>query len=62
MLLSFRSSVRWVKRVKAWKRERGNGRSGAHAALGLVGVYGGWRARELGRWRGVFMVCISVEA
>jgi hypothetical protein len=56
---SFRSSVRWVKRMKAWKKERGNGESRTHAALGSVRVYESWRARKREMTRVLHGLCIS---
>lgn len=58
---SFRSlsdRVRMDESVKkrAWQRKEQDARR-----AGVGGVYGGWRARKLGKLRGFFMVCISAE-
>jgi hypothetical protein len=39
--------------MKAWEKERGNGRSRTHAALGSVRVYESWQARGARETTGV---------
>jgi hypothetical protein len=40
----------------AWQRKEQDARR-----AGVDGVYGGWRARKLGKWRGFFVGCIPAE-